>query len=170
MLQKCGYNKVLAVFFKEPTKVHFIRGISKNINLATTSVKKYIEELNNEDLIIQKESGPFRGYIANRENEKFLSYKQVYNLYSIYELKMKIIREIGPRAIILFGSYQRGEDIEQSDIDLVVLTKVTKEISVKKFEDYLKRGIHITYIQDIDKIEKNLQSNLMEGWVIYGKI
>jgi len=170
MLQKCGYNRVLEVFFKEPTKVHFIREISRRINLATTSVKKYIEELSNENLVIQKESGPFKGYVANRENEKFLFYKQIYNLYSLYELKMKIIQEIGPRAIILFGSYQRGEDIEQSDIDVAVLTKVTKEINVKKFEDYLKRGIHITYIQDINKIEKNLQGNLKNGWVIYGKI
>ena len=170
MLQKCGYNRVLEVFFKEPTKVHFIRGISKNINLATTSVKKYIDRLSKENLIIQKESGPFKGYIANREEDKFIFYKQIYNLYSLYELKTKIILEIGPQAIVLFGSYQKGEDIEGSDIDLAIFTKIKKEINVKKFEDSLNRHVHITYIENINKIEKNLQENLRGGWIIYGKI
>ena len=170
MLQKCSYVKVLEVFFKEPTKVHFVREISRRINLATTSVKNYINELEKENLIVLKESAPFNGYVANRENEKFLFYKQVYNLYSIYELKMRIIEKLGPKAVVLFGSYQRGEDIEESDIDLIVLTKIRRDISLAGFEKNLDRKIHLTFVNSIDKIEKNLQKNVRNGWCIYGEI
>ena len=77
MIQKCSYIKVLEVFFKEPTKIHFIREISKSISLAQTSVRNHIKELEKENLIIKKESRPFNGFVANRENEKFLFYKQI---------------------------------------------------------------------------------------------
>ena len=39
MAQKCSLLKVLEIFFIEPTSIHFIKAISKKINLASTSVR-----------------------------------------------------------------------------------------------------------------------------------
>ena len=133
MIQKCSYIKVLEVFFKEPTKIHCIREISKSISLAQTSVRNHIKELEKENLIIKKESRPFNGFVANHENEKFLFYKQAYNLYSLFDVKNIIINKIAPKTLIFFGSYQRGEDIEWSDIDLLAVSKVKKEIDLEKY-------------------------------------
>ena len=83
---------------------------------------------------------------------------------------MRIIEKLGPKAVVLFGSYQRGEDIEESDIDLIVLTKIRRDISLAGFEKNLDRKIHLTFVNSIDKIEKNLQKNVRNGWCIYGEI
>lgn len=170
MLQKCSYDKVLGVFFREPSKIHFIKEISRKISLAHTSVRNHIKELVKEGLIVKKEAKPFDGFIANRENERFLFYKQVYNLYSLFDLREETIQKIAPRALVLFGSYQKGEDVEESDIDLLIISKVRKEINYGKYEKKLSRRIHPTFINNADEIEKNLKENIKNGWVLYGKI
>ncbi len=170
MLQKCSYIRVLEVFFKEPTQVHFIREISRNIKLATTSVKKHLVDLEKENLIRKKPQVPFEGYIANRENDKFLQYKQIYNLYSLIGLKNKIVNDLGPKAIILFGSYQKGEDREESDVDLVIVSRAKSKIDLQKYEKELYRKIHITLVNSLDDLEEEVKSNAKNGWVLYGKI
>lgn len=170
MIQKSGYDRVLEIFFKEPTKIHFIREISKKISLAQTSVRNHIKGFEKEELIIKKEAKPFDGFIANRENEKFVFYKQIYNLYSLFDVKMEIIQKIAPKAIILFGSYQKGEDVEESDIDLFIISKVKREIQLEKYEKKLLRKIHLTFIKDINELEGSIKNNAKNGWVIYGKI
>ena len=51
MERECSYLKVLEVFFVEPTTIHFIKEISKKINLALTSVRNYIKDLMTRELI-----------------------------------------------------------------------------------------------------------------------
>ncbi len=169
MLQKSNYEKVMEIFFKEPTQAHFIREISKRIPLAQTSVKKYIMEIEKEGMIIKRKTFHFDGFLANRDNEKFLFYKRAYNLISLFEVQAEIARKIAPKAIILFGSYQRGEDIEESDIDLLVISKVRDEISLKKYEKDLLRNIHITFAVGLEKLDENIRENVKKGWVIYGQ-
>jgi len=151
-------------------QLHFIREISKKINLAPTSVRNNIKELLKEELIIEKKSRPFDGFVANRDSQKFKDYKQTYNLYSLIGLKEELINKLGPRAIVLFGSYQRGEDIEKSDIDLLVISKIKKEINLKIFENKLHREIHLTFVDKLEDLEKEVKENVKNGWVIYGRI
>ncbi|MEK6840949.1 MAG: nucleotidyltransferase domain-containing protein [Nanoarchaeota archaeon] len=170
MIQKCNYLRVLEIFFKEPTKIHFIREIGKKISLAQTSVRNYINEMEKEGLIIKKESKPFDGFVSNRENEDFISLKQAYNLYSLNNLKKVLIHNLGPKAIIFFGSYQKGEDIENSDIDLLVVSRIKKDINFGKYEGNIMRKIHITFVKDINNLGENLKSNIKNGWILYGRI
>lgn len=170
MTQKCSLIAVLEIFFKEPTQIHFIKEIGKKINLAPTSVKNNTEALLKEELIKKINSKPFNGLIANRENQKFLDYKQVYNLFSLIQLKEEIINKIGPKTIILFGSYQRGEDIENSDIDVLIISKIKKNLNLSIFEKNLSRKIHLTFADNLEKLEKGIKENVKNGWVIHGRI
>jgi len=168
MIQKCSNIKVLGVFFEEPTQLHFIREISNKINLAPTSVIKYIREFEKEGLIIKKEANPFDGYIANRDNEDFMFYKRAYNLISLNELRKNVLREISPKLLVIFGSYSLGEDIEESDIDVLIITKGRKSFDFERFEKSLKRQINPIVLDDIDKIDRNLKSQIYNGFVLFG--
>ena len=170
MIQKCSYFAVLEVFFKEPKSIHFIREIGRKVQLAQTSVRNHIKDLEKNKLIVAKKANPFDGFVSNRDNEEFLFYKQAYNFYSLLELKKLIIKELYPKAIIIFGSYARGEDVEESDIDIVVITKVKKDIETKKLEKIMGRKISIMYKESLEKIEEPIKSNILNGWVIYGSI
>ncbi|MBI2043766.1 nucleotidyltransferase domain-containing protein [Candidatus Pacearchaeota archaeon] len=170
MIQKCSLIAVLEVFFKEPTSIHFVREIGRKISLAQTSVRNHIKELEKNGLVVRQESKPFDGLVANRENEKFIFYKRVYNMHSLCDLKDSIVQLMHPRAIIVFGSYQRGEDMEKSDIDILVLSRVKKEINLKKFEKLLNRKININFVNNLKNLDLPLRINILSGLTLYGGI
>ncbi len=170
MLQKCSLWKVLSVFFKEPTSIHFIKEIGKEIDLAPTSVRNHIKELLKENLIERKKAAPFDGFVANRENPDFVYYKRIYNLYSLKDLREFIISECYPKAIILFGSYSLGEDVESSDIDIALLSKTKKMIDVKKYEKGLGRIVNIMFIKRLNDLDSSIQKKVINGIILHGGI
>ena len=161
---------VLGVFFREPTKLHFIKEISKEIKLAPTSVRNHIHELLKDGMIKKKKSEPFDGFIANRENTDFLFYKRVYNFYSLKNLTDFIVSECYPKTVILFGSYSRGEDVETSDIDLVIVSKQKIRIDVKKFEKDTERTINIMAVRSLEELEDNIKKKVANGIILHGGI
>lgn len=161
---------VAEVFFKEPAEIHFIKEISRKIKIAPTSVRNIIKDLDKNRLIVKKQSKPFNGYIANRESEDFIFYKKIYNLYSLKDLTREIINQIYPSAIVLFGSYSRGEDVKSSDIDIFIISKVKKEINVSLFEKILERKINILVLDKIEKLDESIKKKINNGIVLYGEI
>ena len=67
---KEGVWKVFEVFVDEPTKVHFVKEISKKINLAPTSVKIHLQKLENKEIVIRKKGDRFLGYISKNKNHR----------------------------------------------------------------------------------------------------
>lgn len=175
MLQKCSKEKVLDVFFKEPTKVHSLKDISLKANLAHTSVKKLLVELLKANLILEKiekrGKRKFPIYFSNLEGIYFKKLKQVSNLRELYEsdLAKKINESLMPKSIILFGSYSGGEDIEESDIDIFVESS-EKEIPLKVFEKKLARKINLLFNEDLKNLNKNLKENVLNGIILEGVI
>jgi len=167
MVQKSSYTKTLEVFFQEPTKMHFIKEISKTLKIAHTSIRNNIKQLLKENLIIPKESRPFSGYTANRENSEFIFLKKAYNLSSLFELKEYLEKTIYPKLVVVFGSYSLGEDIETSDIDLLVISKY-KKFELKKFEKKLNREINLLIVENLNKLEKPILNKIYNGFVICG--
>lgn len=166
MLQKCSIWKVAEVFFVEPTKVHFIKEISRKINLAHTSVKNHVTALVDEGLVEENNSGIFKGYKARRDNPEFIFYKKLSNLLNLKSSKIvDLLKEHYPKSIILFGSYDKGEDIETSDIDIFVNSKKFK-INLKKSEDYLKRRLHLIFKEEA---EKSLMESVNQGTILFGE-
>lgn len=162
--------KVFEVFSDEPLKIHLIKQISKKIKLAPTSVKLHLKKLEEKNLVNRKKGEQFFGYIANRENKDFLFYKEILNLIKMHESKVidYIVNEIHPRTIVLYGSYLKGEDIEESDIDLLIVSKAKKSLELEKFEKRLKRKMHILVEEGLKKINKNLKAEVRNGLVLYG--
>jgi len=156
------------VFFVEPLTIHFIKEISREINLAPTSVRAHINTLLKLELIKRRESKPFHGFVANRDNEEFLYYKRVYNLYSLRDLSIFLIRNYYPKLLVVYGSYAMGEDTEGSDIDIVMVTKAFHEKDTKRFEERLKRRLHLIVVDKLTKLEPGLLKKLYNGILLYG--
>lgn len=173
MLQNSSISRIAEVFFNEPTKSHYLIEISKKSKLAHTSTKKNLEILNKKNIIIEniekKGKRKFPIYTANLNSYEYKKYKKLYNISIIYSsdliefLKDKLM----PKAIILFGSYSRGEDIETSDIDLFIESK-NKEINLIKFEKELKRKIQLHFKENINEFGKELKNNIINGHILYG--
>lgn len=173
MLQKSSILKTAEPFFLNPTKGHYLMDISRNIGLAHTSVKKNLEKLMKFGLIVEiveKKGGrKFPIYKADINSKIFRKYKNIYNLSSILESGIAdyIEEKLMPKSIVLFGSYARGEDNENSDIDLFVECK-KEELSLEKFERKLGRKIELHFNEKFTSYPKELKNNIINGMVLSG--
>ncbi|MBI2564833.1 nucleotidyltransferase domain-containing protein [Candidatus Woesearchaeota archaeon] len=173
MLQKYSILMVLEVFFIEPSKEHYLMNISRTINIAHTSVKQNLIKLVKRGLINQetqrKGKRNFPVYKANKDNKEFKRYKMIYNITSLLESRLIDFLEekIAPKAIILFGSYRRGEDLEDSDIDIFI-EGIEEKIDLKIFEKKLKRKIQLHFKKDFNTYPKELKNNIINGILLQG--
>ena len=72
-----------------------------------------------------------------------------------------------PNLIILFGSASKGEDLEDSDIDLFIECS-DKKLDLSKFETKLHRKINLFLSKDFNKLSKELKNNLINGIILKG--
>ena len=173
MIQKCSKYLVAKIFFQKPSKKMSLAELSRNANLAHTSVLQQIKILI-KDKIVQKEveiknTRKFPIYSANTNSKEFRLQKQIHNFIEIKNSKViEYIEENSyAKCLILFGSYQKGEATEKSDIDLFVQTK-SKQINLNTFEKQLGRKIELHYAKDIQQFDEELQQNIINGIVLSG--
>lgn len=169
MIQKCSTWKVLKIFLENPSDKHHIREISKKIILATTSVKNHLNYLMKKKLVIEKDDDVFKYYRANFDNPSFRFYKKINNQINIHESGILefIEQEFNPDSIILFGSYAKGEDLENSDIDIFIQAK-EKEVDLSKYEKKLSKKIQLFFAENLNKLPKELANNILNGTKLDG--
>ena len=166
-------SRTAEICFVNPTKKNYLMDISRKIELAHTSVKKNLDKLVRLELVIEsveKKGGrKFPLYKADIDNRLFKEYKMIYNLSSLLESGVVefIEEKLMPKSIIVFGSYQRGEDTEKSDIDIFVECK-EEEINLNKFEKKLHRKIQLHFKEDFALYPKELKNNIINGIVMKG--
>ena len=148
--------------------------IAKEVGVSQPAISKALPFLVKNNFIkLEKDKNSGRLSIqANRENHKIMQLKRADNLRLVYESGLAdfLEKEFAGGTIILFGSYSRGEDIFNSDIDIAVIGRKDKKINLEHFENILKREIHINFYNSFKDIHKNLKENLFNGIVLYGGI
>jgi predicted nucleotidyltransferase len=98
--------------------------------------------------------------------------KRADNLKQIYESGLAdfLEKEFAGASIILFGSYSRGEDIINSDMDIAVIGRKDKLINTTNYEKLLERTININFYDSFKKIHKHLKENLCNGIILIGSV
>lgn len=163
-------GKILNFFLLSPTTSYTIRELARHAKISPTWVSKIIKELKKDDIVVTKKDSNSLKVRSKRESS-FIRLKHVLNIHSLYSTGLidRLIEEYHrPEAIILFGSYSKGEDIEDSDIDIAIITdrEYVKE-SYSKYEKKLKRKISIKVLNG-ENIEKDFAVSLANGIVLYG--
>jgi predicted nucleotidyltransferase len=173
MLQKCSVLQVAGVFFNEPTKDHYLMEISKEANLAHTAVKKYLLELKKLLIIAEyrekKGKRTFPIYRVNINNKEYKKQKTIYNLIKLQNSNLITFLKdnLMPKSIVLFGSFQKGEDIETSDVDLYLECK-KEDLNVEKFSKLLNRKIQLHFKSNFKNYPPELKNNIINGQVLDG--
>lgn len=170
MIKECSLLRTLEVFFVEPTSVHFIKEISRHIGLSPPSVRNHLATLIGKDLIRKAESKPFDGFAANRESDEFIFLKRVYNIYSMKPLADYIASKCYPKAVAVFGSYSKGEDVEGSDIDVLVLSNTAKDIDFGDFEKKLGRKVHMLTVKRLEDMDERVRRKVINGVTLHGAL
>ena len=161
--------RVLKQFFLRPNKKHQIRELSRQIDLSHPSVKDYITELVEEGFVRKVDGGTYQGYKSD-VNEKFKIYKRNETVRTLQEsgLVKELENEFRPNAIVLFGSAARGEDTEESDIDILVVAE-EGDFDTEEYEQELQRKINLQFMSQKQIIEnKEFSNSLANGTVLRG--
>lgn len=173
MLQKSSISETAGLFFSNPTRTFYLMEISKRIGLAHTSVKKCIGGLLQEGIVTQslekKGKRNFPLYRANINSKEYKKHKKIFNYDSV--LQSGIIEfleeKLMPKSIVLFGSFRKGEDTEDSDIDIFVECN-KKEIDVSTYAKKLNRKVQLHFKEYFNSYPKELKNNIVNGIVLYG--
>lgn len=169
MLQKYNTYKILQVFFNWPRKDFQIRGISRLVKISQPSVINHLNFLLKERFIIKEKKGIYPSFKANRDNERFKLYKKLDLQTRLQETSLitDLYDNCLPSVIILFGSASKGEDTEESDIDLFVGAP-QKRLNLDKYEKLLHRKINVFYEGNFSRLTPEFKNNLVNGIVLKG--
>ncbi|MFH1072820.1 MAG: nucleotidyltransferase domain-containing protein [Nanoarchaeota archaeon] len=171
-----GYLKVLHWFFSYPTHEIGLNDLSQGLKISKITARKAVNKLEKEGFLKVEDLGRIWRISCNQQHGYNFSKKISYHLGLIANSNvLKLIHGIIPnsKAIILFGSYRKGDDIEKSDIDIAVEIADDKELEIMELGMFEKLG----YRKDVkvnlhvfsrNKINLNLFSNIANGIVLEG--
>ena len=170
-MKQSNYEKVLNLFFDNPNGKFYIREIARITKLNPNTILNITNELEKE-VVVKREKKKHIVELSAVLDDKFKTLKKIDNLKKVYDsgiidfLKGKF----SPEAIVIIGSYSIGEDVRDSDVDIIILTKKDyKDVDLTGFEEKLNRKIHLI-ITDYNKISEEFYINLINGIVLYGAI
>jgi len=169
-------QKILRFFIEEPEKEFHVRQLSKLLKKSPTTISKYLKEFEKKGFLKSDRKLNHLLFKSYTESEKFKKLKLNYNLDTLQESGLidYLVKQFNhPAAIVLFGSFAKAENILKSDIDLLIISPLKKNIKLEKFEGKLghKIQIFIHSKKDIDKMKqknKELLNSWINGIVIYG--
>jgi len=160
---------VIASFFPEGENMT-IKEIMERTEHSYERVNSSLKYLTEKNIVNEKKVGKtlvysldlhnlyaeigFGSYILERESDFIKKHRTVHNA-------IKEIRD-NPYIwmVVLFGSYSKGEDIINSDIDIAVIGRKDKQIDLTIYEKKLEREININIYESFKSIHKNLKENL----------
>lgn len=160
-------EKVLEVFMKKPTKGLQIRQVIRETKLGNPTVMRVLKKLMKKNLLKKMPGRIYPYYEANIEDFAFKKLKIMNTTIALEPLITVINKTSHPNCIVLFGSAAKGEDTEQSDIDLFIQAK-RKYFDTTKIEKNLVRKINLIFESDVKKINKELRNNLANGIILSG--
>jgi len=170
MNKKMYESRVLEFFFDDPEGAYHLREIARQTSLHPNTVLTQVNALVKEGLLVKRVTRAVVEVSVNRDHLVFTRLKRLSNLRKIYlsGIVDEIDKEYGaPEAIILFGSYSRGEDTKRSDVDIAVLTKRELKHRWDAYRSVFQRDIQVHEI-NMDKVGKPFIMNLANGIVLKG--
>ena len=156
-----------------------LREIARILKVSPTAVSNSMGVLEKGEFLKIKKSKPFNLFSVelNRENRKVIELKQIENLRMVYDSGLHdfLFNEFPGCAIVLFGSYSKGEDVNLnkencSDVDIAIIGAGNKKIDMSKFGKLLEREIILNFYKSWKEIHKYLKNNILGGIVLSGEV
>ncbi len=167
-------TKMENYFYLYPTRKLRVREIERVVKVPLPSAIRYANELHGEKMLQEIKISNIKLFAPDRASKQFIRGKLLFNLKQLYDsglvdyLKEKYFNP----TIILFGSYSRGEDVEDSDIDLYIEGPSKIEVSeLERFGRRLKRNIQIFNHKSLNLIKNPaLKNNIINGIRLNGQL
>jgi predicted nucleotidyltransferase len=137
LYQRITQLSVLELFIKNPYEWYYLREASRILEISPMTVKRALDLLAKERMLLREEFKNQILYRANMESAAFKHLKVAYNLSWLEKIDfVDHLKEnlAGLSTLVLYGSYAKGENDEKSDIDLLAISSsgTKKDIRLKE--------------------------------------
>ncbi len=171
-----GYDKAHAWFFAYPQEEFTLNDLTKKLEVSKTTTHLVINQLVKEGFLEKRVLGKLWQIKANPHHSSFTTRKIPFNLQYIYEsgiLEWITAHIPNAQAVILFGSYRKGEDIVGSDIDIAVEIpenqKTDTNTHVLLQQLGYRKNVTVTVLRYArSTIDLNVFANIANGIVLRG--
>ncbi|MBD3209423.1 nucleotidyltransferase domain-containing protein [Candidatus Woesearchaeota archaeon] len=132
-------------------KDYYVREVGKLLNLSPRTAQLILEDLEQKGVVASKTKGKIKIYKLqrNESTKKYLVFAEHYKSLAFLEKKLslkEIIEKITPHIKgigVLFGSYARGLEKEDSDVDIFVAGSYDDD-NIKKVSKKYGIDINVT--------------------------
>lgn len=176
LYEKTAKSKILEVLFKYPEKEFSLSDLAKEAGVAKANIGNILDEFQKIGLVTIEKLSKIWRIQANQTNLLFRRSKIVYNLSFIYRsglVEFLADHFNNPKAIVLFGSFRKGEDLSKSDIDIAIESDEAKDYQtsglreLSEFEKIIGRKIQI-HVFNRKNIDINVFNNIANGILLWG--
>ena len=142
-MQELIFLKVVKFFLENPYEEVYLRQLARKLNLSSFAIKKYADLLVKENFIKEDRKANLRYFKADINNLFFKQLKIAFSIKLILNSGLlDFLKEnlANVSSTVLFGSMAKGEDDENSDVDILIIGK-EKYLNLKKFEEKIGKDI-----------------------------
>ncbi|NCN38897.1 MAG: hypothetical protein COY38_03780 [Candidatus Aenigmarchaeota archaeon CG_4_10_14_0_8_um_filter_37_24] len=163
MVTKIYYElEVLQEFIPDLRNCFHLRLLAKIIGTTHRTVSKSLDRLEKNGIVYHELKGKNKVYYLNLKNpltklyliktEIYRAIKFLLTNFLIQKLYSEIIVDLEQKPLILFGSFAKGEEKKESDIDLLIIGEDDGKIKkkIKEFGDMHNRKTHVYFIRKED--------------------
>jgi len=159
---KSKKDGLIEFFYINPLGKFTVRELAKKTGLSRSTVQYQLKQLKKENII--SKNNQWIDDWHNRFQKTNYYIKKMANSGLIDYLE----KELAASAIILFGSFRKGESVLESDIDLFVECAREKRLDLTRFERLLDHKIQIFTRPKITKLPPHLLNNVINGIKLKG--
>ncbi|MFA5856245.1 MAG: nucleotidyltransferase domain-containing protein [Candidatus Pacearchaeota archaeon] len=176
LYEETAKNKTIEVLFKYPEKEFSLSDLAREAGVAKANIGNILNEFQDAGLITIEKLSKIWRIKSNQTNWLFIRSKIVYNLNFIYKsglVEFLIEYFKNPKSIVLFGSFRKGEDLSNSDIDIAIESDEVNDyqtIGLRElidFEKIIGKKIQI-HVFNRANIDNNLFNNIANGILLWG--
>lgn len=157
-------GRILSTLYGMPDESFFVRQIARNVDVSVGTVQRELTTLADAGLILRAQTGNQVFYRANRDHP---AYAELHALLAktagVFHRLAEALAPLAKRIqfAFVYGSFARGEENAQSDIDLMVVGSVTLDDLLERLtpvERTLRRPVNPTVYS-----QKELKAKLQAG-------
>ncbi len=171
MYQKITQLKVLEHFFQHPSETFYLRELARLLSMSPMTVKRTLDMLITDNLIVKTSSKGRILYTANVESHSFRYLKVAHNLAAMEHegIPRRLLESVhGISSAVLYGSHARGDNDEHSDIDILVIS-VTGHAPQEKIPGVNVIAMNATKWAEIARTNRAFYLDVItEGIVLHG--
>jgi DNA-binding MarR family transcriptional regulator len=126
LLVKTTHQKVLSLFLAYPTHLFYGSEISKKVRISIGQTSKILGELLSAGIVEKKRKGKTELYNLTEMSPELRLFKAMNTVLNIAPL----VQHLKPmcRLVMLYGSCANGLNVEESDLDLLVVSSNREKV------------------------------------------